>query len=384
VAPVYKARMIEAVPFIDISRFEDGFVESFIKKTELLVNNTHFVGGPDCEHFETNIAKYCAVPYAMGCANGTDALQLALRALNIGPGSKVLVPDSNFWAAFEAVVNVGAEPILVDVSKETLHLDRDLLKTALEKERPNAAILVHLYGWAAPFTAEIRNLCEQYDCKLLEDSAQAIGTKINGESLIGSARYSTTSFYPAKVLGASGDAGAVFTHDKDFSQSVTSLRNHGRAEHYLYSHVGWNSRLGAYEAAYLNLALKHLDSRIKSRMRAVNIYRENFSNTELQPLSPDSNTEENGYLSVFLCKTPSHRNQLIHTLNESKIGYGIVYPTALSDQPAAKEHIKKTYLNNTAKEISAKIINLPVFSRIRDEEISRVCDVVTKHLNSGS
>ncbi|MFP5457692.1 MAG: aminotransferase class I/II-fold pyridoxal phosphate-dependent enzyme, partial [Bacteriovoracia bacterium] len=197
------------VPFIDILRYEKNFFETVSQKAAELIKNGHFVGGPVVGQFETDLKNYTHTQFALGCANGTDAIQVALRAAGVAKDDKVLLPDMTFWATFESVVNVGAVPYTIDVSRETLHLTVASVKEGIEKFKPKAFLLVHLYGWACPETLEIRKLCKDSGVLLIEDCAQAIGTKINGESLLTGAHVATTSFYPAKVLGASGDAGGI-------------------------------------------------------------------------------------------------------------------------------------------------------------------------------
>ena len=213
---------ITKVPFITLNRFENGFKENFLKGVESLVENTQFVGGPVVGELELALAQKTQTKYAIGCANGTDAIQVALRAVGVQKNDLVLIPDMTFWATFEAVVNVGANPVTIDVSKETCHLELETFKAAAEKYKPKAAIIVHLYGHASPDTQAIRKYCKDQNILLIEDGAQCFGVELNGESIFKQALISTTSFYPAKVLGASGDAGAIFTNDEELNKKCVS------------------------------------------------------------------------------------------------------------------------------------------------------------------
>ena len=204
---------VDQVPFITLNRFENGFKENFLSQVETLFDQTQFIGGPQVENLENTLAQKTGAKHVIGCANGTDAIQLALRAVDVKRGDVVLVPDMTFWATFEAVVNVGAGPATVDVNRETCHWDIETFKEAVAKFKPKAAIMVHLYGWASPDTMVIRKFAKENNVILIEDGAQCFGTEVDGKSVLGSALIATTSFYPAKVLGASGDAGAVFTSD---------------------------------------------------------------------------------------------------------------------------------------------------------------------------
>lgn len=363
------------VPFIDILRYEKNFYETVTEKTSALIKNGHFVGGPVVGQFETAIKDYTKAPFALGCANGTDAIQLALRAAGVEKNDKVLLPDMTFWATFESIVNVGAVPYTLDVSRETLHLTLQSVKEGVEKFKPKALLLVHLYGWACPETMEIRKYCKEQNVLLIEDCAQAIGTKINGESLIQNALVSTTSFYPAKVLGASGDAGAVFTTEQKIADTTKILLNHGRTGHYDHGMIGWNSRLGAYEASFMVEALKHLDARLDSRRLACTEYRNKIKNPSLNFLAPSSNVQENGYLSVALM-TPETRPAFIEYLKANDIGYGTVYPGAMSAQPGATAHLGGKISHGHAEWIAKSIINLPCFAYMKQEEIDYVIEKV--------
>jgi UDP-2-acetamido-2-deoxy-ribo-hexuluronate aminotransferase len=369
------------VPFIDILRYEKNFYESVCQKTLQLIKNGHFVGGPIVGEFESSLKNYTQTQFSLGCANGTDAIQIALRAAGIEKNDRVLIPDMTFWATFEAVVNVGAIPYTVDVSKETLHVTSDLLKQAIVKFKPKAMIIVHLYGWAVPETLEIRKLCQNENIILIEDCAQAIGVKIGkngGESLLKNAYVATTSFYPAKVLGASGDAGAVFTSDKQLADKAQKLINHGRTSHYEHGYIGWNSRLGAYEANFLQESLQHLDQRLASRRAVCERYRKEISNPKLKLIGPASNILENGYLSVGLM-TPETRPAFIEYLKKHDIGYGTVYPGAMSEQPGAKGHLGDRLNFGNADWIAKSVINLPCFAYMKNEEVDFVVEIVNRY-----
>jgi UDP-2-acetamido-2-deoxy-ribo-hexuluronate aminotransferase len=365
------------VPFIDILRYEPHFFETVTSKTTELIKNGHFVGGPVVGQFESALKDYSKTNFALGCANGTDAIQVALRAVGVEKNDRVLIPDMTFWATFEAVVNVGAVPYTIDVSKETLHLTLASVKEGIEKFNPKALILVHLYGWACPETLEIRNYCKEKNVIVVEDCAQAIGVKIKGESLLTNAYVASTSFYPAKVLGASGDAGGIFSTDQKVAETSRILVNHGRTGHYDHGMIGWNSRLGAYEATFMVEALKHLDARLESRRQVCQQYRTKINNPALTFLKPASDVWENGYLSVALM-TPESRPAFIEYLKKHDIGFGTVYPGAMSAQPGATGHIGGKISHGHSEWIAKAIINLPCFAYMKQEEVDYVIEKVNQ------
>ena len=371
---------INQVPFITLNRFENGFKENFLNGVNNLFEKTQFVGGPIVGELETELAKISQAKYVIGCANGTDAIQIALRAAGVLKNDKVIIPDMTFWATFEAVVNVGANPITVDVNRTTCHWDLETFKKAVTEFKPRAAIMVHLYGWASPDTLEIRNFAKDAGVILIEDGAQCFGTEINNQSILGSALIATTSFYPAKVLGASGDAGAIFTNDEELSKTARILINHGRTDHYSHGLIGWNSRIGAYESLFLKLSLEHIHARLNSRREAINYYAENLKGLPFKPCLADSKIKENGYCAVGMID-PAKRTGLIETLKKANIGYGTIYPGAMSRQSGAKAHLMGTLDYGNAHHISQAVLNLPAFAYITKEELDYVISVVKNHFS---
>ncbi len=369
---------IQQVPFITLNRFEPGFREEFLAGVASLFDKTQFVGGPIVAELEANLSSFTKAKHSVGCANGTDAIQIALRAVGVNKNDKVLVPDMTFWATFEAVVNVGANPITIDVTKETCHWDIQTFKRAVDEFKPKAAIMVHLYGWATPDTIAIRDYAKDKGVLLIEDGAQCFGTEIDGKSILGSALISTTSFYPAKVLGASGDAGAIFTNNDEYAKNCRTLVNHGRTDHYSHGMIGWNSRIGAYESLFLNMSLKHISKRLESRMNAVKFYEEALKGLPLKPMRAVKNVTENGYCAVAMID-PALRPTLIETLKKANIGFGTIYPGAMSLQSGAKEYLAGKIDNGNAHYVSQAVLNLPCFAYITTDELNYVCEQIKKH-----
>jgi dTDP-4-amino-4,6-dideoxygalactose transaminase len=369
---------VNQVPFITLNRFEAGFKENFLGGVATLFEKTQFVGGPVVGELEAGLAAQTKSKYAIGCANGTDAIQIALRAVGVEKNDKVLVPDMTFWATFEAVVNVGANPVTIDVARKTCHWDIETFKKAVTEFKPKAAIMVHLYGWASPDTMEIRKFAKDNNVLLIEDGAQCYGTEMNGESILGSALISTTSFYPAKVLGASGDAGAIFTNDEELSKTCRILINHGRTDHYSHGLIGWNSRIGAYESLFLKLSLEHIEARLESRRNAVKYYAEALQGLPFKPAIADSKVKENGYCAVGFID-PDLRPALIESLKKANIGFGTIYPGAMSMQSGAKAHLAGKIDNGNAHYVSQSVLNLPCFAYITKEELEYVCKTVRAH-----
>lgn len=367
--------MLEKVSFIEL-RSETGFEEKVKARWEKALRNSEFIGGSAVKEFSEKILDYTQASNFIPCANGTDAIQIALRAVGIGHGDSVLLPDFTFWATYEAIINVGAQPIMIDINPEDYQMDFELFLKAADKYKPKAIILVHLYGWSSNRLAEFRAYCQKKNLYLIEDGAQCMGSLYDDEPIFSKAFLATTSFYPAKVLGAAGDGGGIFCNDPEISQICFQLTNHGRSSHYGHEYVGWNSRLDELQAHFLIESLNFLPQRIQSRKKAEEKYlqfaKNNLNLPLTMPLAP-SRVKGNGYLQVSIAKTSYH--QLSTKLKEKNIFTGNVYPSPMSSQKGAKNPItinQNDSLSNSAQ-ISAKVINLPLFPYIKDEEIDYVC-----------
>lgn len=364
------------VPFIDLRRYEEGFHESLMKKFHSMTLNAQFVGGSEVIGLEKRLQFELGVAYAITCANGTDAIQLALRAVGVGEGDVVLVPNVTFWATFEAVVNVGAKPVTVDADISDGGVCFDAFAQAIRESRPKAALVAHLYGWGSARLLELRALCREHDVVLIEDGAQAFGVRYHGDPVYKGAHISTTSFYPAKVLGGAGDGGAVFTEDAELADKVRRLGNHGRTAHYGYGDVGWNSRLDSLQAAFLNLSLDHIKARIASRRDAVTFYQKHLPATGIQLMNAPAGYEENGYCNVCLVPDAALKANLEARLKAEGIGFGNIYPSVMSSQPGAAAYLKGHFGGQAGEQLCASVLNLPLFPYMNEAELQRVVEVV--------
>jgi UDP-2-acetamido-2-deoxy-ribo-hexuluronate aminotransferase len=360
------------VPFIDLKRFEDGFLERWSSKVARMTRNAEFIGGPEISNLETRLCEITQTKYAVSCANGTDAIQLALRSINVEQGDLVLIPNATFWATFEAVVNVGAKPVTVDIDYTDGGIDVNALSESIAKFKPRAAVIAHLYGWGSAKLLLIRQICRDNNVLLVEDGAQCFGVEIDGESIYKNALISTTSFYPAKVLGAAGDGGAVFSNEKNLADKARRLSNHGRSAHYSYSDVGWNSRLDAFQAAYLNLALDYLQDRLNSRRASAMLYKRLLADLGVLQMVASPNYLENGYCNVCLIENKEKKDKLEALLKQSGIGFANIYPGAMAKQPGAEKYLFAHVGGNNSEKLSASVLNLPLFPYMTDDEHSQI------------
>lgn len=364
------------IPFIDLKRTEPDFIERWLSIATDISRNYGFIGGAHVESLERNLTNWTQTTHVISCANGTDALQLALRAAGVKKNDAVLLPDATFWATFEAVVNVGANPYTVAVSLNDGCMDFQAFEQAINEVKPKAAIIVHLYGWGPARLADMRELCKAKGVVLIEDGAQSFGTTYQGNSIYRNAMVATTSFYPAKVLGAAGDGGAVFTSDAELAATIRQLSNHGRTSHYGHGLVGWNSRMDSLQAAYVNLSLEYFQQRLDSRQQTTAWYRKNLINPNLIDVAPQADYIENGYCNVNLVVSNSIRTEIETKLKAQGIGFGNIYPMAVSDQPGAVDFLEKHIGKKTATDMSMRVLNLPLFPYMKPEELQEIADLV--------
>lgn len=364
-----------SVPFIDLRRFESDFLDRWLDIVRRLSEQTHFVGSPEVGELEDRLADRLEVLHGVACANGTDALQLALRAAGVGPGDVVLLSDATFWATFEAVVNCGGRPVTVDIDPDDLQMSFEAFERAVLEHHPKAVVLVHLYGWGSARLADFRDYCHRHHLPLIEDGAQVFGSRYGDNSIFRGCHMATLSFYPAKVLGACGDAGMVLCSDAELATNLRQLTNHGRSSHYGHVEVGWNSRMGGFEAAYLLLSLDYIDERLRSRCWAAEEYRRRLEPLGVRCVGPPAGHTENGYLNVTL-HDPEHRPVIAEALRQQGIGCGIVYPGTVSSQPGAAATLAGRVGGEEAEELSRRVLNLPLFAHITEEEIETVVTAV--------
>ena len=364
------------IPFIDLRRFEHGFLDHWNEKVSKLSEKASFIGGEEVSRLEETLTRWTENKFAVTCGNGTDAIQIALRSLDVGKNDLVLVPNMTFWATFEAIVNVGATPVTVDSSLSDGGIELAAFIEAIERLKPKAAVIAHLYGWGTTNLKRVRDFCASKNVLLIEDGAQCFGAKYMGDSIYKDALISTCSFYPAKVLGGAGDGGAVFSNDPILAKRARQLSNHGRTSHYGYGVVGWNSRLDTLQAAYLNIAIKYLSARIESRRAAVRFYKETLSTTSVHQMVAPIDYVENGYCNVGLIENAQLKSSIEAALRANSIGFGNIYPGAMSDQECSSQFMHSHVGGKKAQNLCSSVINLPVFPYITHDELVTIVEVV--------
>lgn len=358
---------INLKPYIELVRKARPFDEFEEEGIHSLLDSHEFIGGgPTTQKFEAALAQKLDAKYAVACANGTDALQLALRACGIERGHRVAVPNLTFWATFEAVVNVGATPVLLDINPNDLQMDLDEFLRAHHSRRFDAVVLVHLLGLCSPRLAEFRGICRDKRITLIEDGAQAFGVKCpwDGRSVFEDADVATLSFHPAKVIGGIGDGGAVLTRSERTAKRVSALANHGRAGHYQHAVVGWNSRMDAIQAAWLLRALEVSDQVLQDRIVSHHQYvlGDKGCGVDIRIASAS-----NGYLDVRQVNNPM---VVAARLRAKGIEARHVYPRSIADQPGAAGISISTGSLAHSRHFCEQVINLPLWYGMTPDQVN--------------
>lgn len=357
------------VPFIDLERLVSRVRADVLPEWEACLARCEFVGGPRVASLEKKLSEVLGVPRTVSCANGTDALIVALQASGVKAGMKVALPNLTFWATFEAVVQLGATPVLIDVDPDDLQLSFEQLVSAHDAHRFDAVLLVHLYGWASARLRDIRAFCKDRGVALVEDGAQCFGVAVEGRSVLADASIATLSFYPAKVVGGAMDGGAMTMQTAEQEALVRSLCNHGRSDHYSYAHVGWNSRMGGVQAAFILRMLDEVPAILASRREAAAFYRSRLSTApSVRVYGPPAGITENGYLNVLTVEGKGGQ-EIVSALKAKGIGSARTYPETMDAQPPARAAgaIAHGDLKHS-KSMCDRVVNLPLFFGIREDE----------------
>ena len=357
------------IPAFDLARAAARIDEALTARWRRLLDTTAFVGGDEVAEFEKAFGAYLEVAGCVGLANGTDALVVALRALDLKPRDEVVVPAFTFVAAAEAVVLAGGRPIFADVEPNTLNLDLDDAAGRLG-DRTVGLIGVHLYG--RPFDVDgARSLCERHGLWLLEDAAQAHGARWNGRPVGGFGSLATWSFYPSKNLGCFGDGGAVTGNDLELLQRVRRLANHGSDGPYHHVEVGTNSRLDALQAAVLNCRLPNLEADNQRCRQVAARYREVLEGVGDLSLLDDAESALPVYHQMIL-RTP-RRDELKAYLSRRGIGTRVYYPEPLHRQPPFAPLGLEQDERPVATAAAREVLSLPMYPEITDHEVEEVC-----------
>ena len=365
------------VPFFKQPKHGAEHEEKLRRAVEKTIHEGQFILGPEVAEFEQEFARYCEAPHCVGVSNGCEALYLVLQALGIGSGDEIIVPANTFIGTVLPILRVGATPVFVDCSAIDSNIDPALIKAAVTS-RTKAIVPVHLYGRPAALD-KILPIANDRGLIVIEDAAQAHGARLQDVRCGSLAHYSTFSFYPAKNLGAYGDAGAVITKDAELAAQIQSLRNYGQSKKYHHDFEGWNSRLDTLQAAVLSVKLSRLDAENAARRRCADLYREGLQGLPLRWPVDRADTESVYHLFVVMTE---RRDALMAHLNSNGIQTGIHYPIPCHRQLCFADRVPANASFPETERQARELLSLPMHAGLMPTEIDYVTANIRDFFNS--
>lgn len=334
---------------------------------QAVIDSTAFINGPEVKNLQNELESYLNVKHVIPCGNGTDALQIALMALDLKPGDEVITADFTFAATVEVIHLLGMKSVLIDVDYDTFLMDSERLKAAITP-KTKAIIPVHLFGQCANMD-EINAIAKEHNLYVIEDTAQAIGADFNGEKAGTIGTIGTTSFFPSKNLGCYGDGGAIFTNDDQLAHKMRGIVNHGMYQRYYHDEVGVNSRLDSVQAAILRVKLPLLDSYNKARRQAADFYDEAFAGHP-NILTPKRSEKSTHVFHQYTLRITNGKRDELRTFLEGKgIPAMIYYPVPLRKQKAYDTgNYNDSEFPNTDRLIN-EVISLPMHTELDNEQL---------------
>lgn len=360
------------IKFLDLKKINNRYREEIASRIKDILDKGWYLQGEENENFTKNFANFCGTKFALGVANGLDALNLIIKAYGFGNGDEIIVPANTYIATILAISENGCIPILVEPDIKTYNINPDSIEEKITS-KTKAIMVVHLYGQAVQME-KIWKIAKKYNLKIIEDSAQAHGAiyQENRTGNLGDA--SGFSFYPGKNLGCIGDGGAVTTNDEELFNKIKAIANYGSDRKYHHIYKGVNSRLDEIQAAVLDIKLKHLDSDNNKRREISKYYRENIKNSKI--ILPDTYDEKSHVWHIFAVRT-KNRDEFQKYLTEKGIQTIIHYPTPPHKQGAYKEWNNLSF--PITEEIHNTILSLPISPVMTDSEIEKVVEVVNEY-----
>jgi dTDP-4-amino-4,6-dideoxygalactose transaminase len=371
--------MTEPIPMLDLTAQNGPLREAIHAAIDRVIEKNAFILGPDVAAFEAEVQEFLGVKHAIGCANGSDALVLALKAIGVGPGDEVITTTFSFFATAGSIARCGASPVFVDIDPETYNLDPALVEAKIGP-RTKAIMPVHLYGQMTDMTP-LMALAKKHGLRIIEDGAQSIGSKQDGKAACTIGDVGTLSFFPSKNLGAFGDAGMVVTNDDELADKLKSLRVHGTGKvRYFYDHVGLNSRLDTIQAAILRVKLPHLSDWTLGRQRNAALYDQKLAGVEgvVTPVARP------GMFHIYNQYTirVADRDGLAARLKDAKIGSAVYYPKPLHTQNCFADLGGREGDCPHAEKAALEVLSLPVYGEMSEAMIDRVVEVIKAHVGA--
>ncbi len=356
------------IPLTNLKKQYQTIKEEIDSAIEQVITKTNFILGNEVEEFEKEIAKYFAAKFAVGVASGTDALILALKALDIGEGDEVITTPFTFIATAEAITRAGAKPVFCDIDEKTYNIDAEKIEEKITP-KTKAILPVHLYGLPCEMD-KILSLSQKYNLKIVEDAAQSFGAKYKDKKAGTIGDMGCFSFFPAKNLGAFGDGGMVITNNEKTMQKLKYLRNHGQTRQYHYTMHGFNSRLDTLQAAILKVKLNHIDKWITMRRGNAEYYKKLFSGSNVTiPFIPDYVEDSFNYYTI---RIKEKRDAVLTHLKENGIAAAIYYPLCLHLQEVYKSPGHGLGDFPVAEKLQNEVLSLPMYPELEKKEMEEV------------
>lgn len=366
--------MYNPINCLDLKKQHQQIKKEVFAAFEKVYENTAFSGGHFVEEFEKSFSSYIGTKYCVGLNNGTSALHLAMVVLGIKKGDEVIIPGNTFIATSWAVSYCGATPVFVDCDKDTWEIDATKIE---EKITPHtkAIIGVHLYGM--PFDIDaVKQIADKHRLFLVEDAAQAQGSRYKGKRVGTAGELACFSFYPGKNLGACGEAGGITTSNESYYKHLQRLRNHGSQVRYYHDEIGYNMRMGGLEGASLQVKLAYLDTWNNRRREIANMYNDRIKNPKIKMQHQPSYTNSNFHLFVV---TTENRAQFVNYLQTNGINPAFHYPVPCHLQKAYSYlEYKKGDLPN-AEYLAEHCVSLPIYAELKDEEVNYIIKIVNSY-----
>ena len=351
------------------------------REIKKVIKSSSFINGPSVKEFQSNLENYLGVRHVIPCANGTDALQVALMSLNLKKGDEVITTNFSFASTIEVILLLGLKPVLVDIDPKTFNLNTSLIKSKIN-DKTKAIIPVHLFGQTCDME-KIVEIANKYNLYVIEDNAQALGSKYKFSNskkqfagTIGD--ISTTSFFPSKNLGCYGDGGAIITNSDNLAYKLRGLVNHGMYERYYHDEVGVNSRLDSIQAAILNVKLKYLDKYNNRRQHSAKLYNEalnKFESIEIPFVESDPDTHV--YHQYTLKVKDGKRDDLAEHLLNNNIPFGIYYPLGFHEQKAYKQEFTNDKDFPVTNKVKNEVISLPMHTELSKSQIKYITNTIS-------
>lgn len=364
------------IPLVDLHAQYISIKSEIDEAIASVIEHTSFIGGKHVTDFEKNFAAYTGAKYAVGCANGTDSLEILLKAMGVGLGDEVIVPANSWISTSEAVSNIGATPIFVDVDVDYFCINADLIESKIS-ERTKVIMPVHLYGQPANMI-RIKEIADKYRLRIIEDSAQAHGARIGKYKVGDLSDAASYSFFPGKNLGAYGDAGGITTNNKEIAEKAQLIGRHGQKIRHQHIIEGRNSRLDALQAAILNVKLPYLEKWTEARIKNAALYDKYLENVNV--IRPKVKSDVRHVYHLYVIKTDK-REELQTYLKESGIETSVHYPTTLPLLPCYSSLGFQPSDFPIAFGNQNKILSLPMYAELSEEKIERIAQKIKDVVN---